>query len=109
MDEVNERGTWITTVAFVDENDAPVTPTSALYRIDDLGSLARVRANTALTGLSTSKEITWTESDTVILDSTRPYETRRLTVWYEWATGQNSISYLLNVVNQGGISETSPA
>lgn len=109
MDIVNERGTWISTIAFTDEDNAAVTPTLAKYRIDDIGSGAAVRENTVISSLSTSVEINWTEADTQILDSSQPYETRKLTVWYEWATGQNSEQAYLLVKNLGGITATSPA
>jgi hypothetical protein len=109
MDTVNERGTWISTIAFKDQDAAAVTPTSAKYRIDDIGSGIAVRENTVIPSLAASIEITWTESDTVILDTTQLYETRKLTVWYEWATGQNSEQAYLLVKNLGGITATSPA
>lgn len=109
INTVNERGTWVSVIAFTKEDGTAVTPTLAKYRIDDVGSGTTVRDNTVISSLSETTEINWTEADTQILDSSQPYETRKLTVWYEWATGQNSEQAYLLVKNLGGITATSPA
>jgi hypothetical protein len=109
MDVVNERSTWISTIAFTDENGAAVTPTSARYKIEDVDSGTLVRAFTDISRLSTSVEITWTSDDTEILDTTKPYETRKLTVWWVWSGGQASEQSYLNIQNIGGVTATSPA
>jgi len=109
-DAVNERGTHITTVAFTDEDDAPVTPGSASYRIDDVGSDTEVRADTDIESLDEEIEIVWETADTSILDETHPYETRRMTVTWIYDTDkQNSAEYLLNIINLKGVTTPSPA
>lgn len=111
IDEVNQRGTWITTVDFTNEDGDAVTPTAAVYRIDDIGSGTVVRGNTAIESLSSSIEITWSATDTAILDESHAYETRRLTVFYDYSTGKHGSpkQYFLNVINLFGITSTSPA
>lgn len=116
MDQVNERGTWVTTVAFTDEDGNAVVPASASYRIDDVGSDTEVRGDTAISALASSVEILWTAADTSILDETKPYETRRMTVTWTYATatspsvtGNGSEEYLLNVTNLKGVTTPSPA
>lgn len=110
MDTVNERTKWVTTHNFTDENDAPVVPATASYRIDDVGSLAEIHADDTIESLDSSIEIAWTASDTSILDETRPYETRRMTITWTYGSGGNGhAEYFLNVLNLKGVTSPSPA
>ncbi len=111
MSEVNERTTLIVTVAFSDEDDLPVIPESASYRIDDVGSGTAVRDSTAIAPLSSSVDIEWEPSDTSILDETHTRETRRMTVtWlYDSSTKQGSAEYLVDIINLRGVTTPSPA
>lgn len=116
MDEVTERSTWITTVSFTDEDEDPVVPASASYRIDDVGSDTEIRDDTEISPLDSEVDIILTAADTSILDETRPYETRRVTVSWTYptaaspsVTGTGTKEYLLNVVNLKGVTTPSPA
>jgi hypothetical protein len=113
VDEVNERSSWPTTIVFTDENGDPVVPASASYRIDDVGTGIEIVGDTAITSLASTVNIIWPPSSTSILDDTKPYETRRMTVeWTYGATsppGQGTQEYLVNVVNLQMITTPSPA
>lgn len=108
IDTVNERSTWITTVAFTDEDGEEVVPAAASYRIDDVASGTEIRDDTAITSLAKAIEIKWTAADTRILDETHPYETRRLTLTWTYGSdsppSQGTSEYLLNVVNLKGVT-----
>ncbi len=115
MDRVNEHSTWFTTVSFTDENGDPVVPTSASYRVDDVGTGAQVRDDTDIPSPEAETEIMWAPSDTAILDESHPYETRRMTVSWTYPTalspseeGEGHAEYLLNVVNLRGVATPSP-
>lgn len=109
-DRANERSTWITNVAFTDENGNPVTPSAAEYRIDDVGLGIEIRGDTDISSLAENIDIEWTPSDTTILDQTRAYETRCMTVKWSYAgSKQNTGKYLLDIVNLKGVTTPSPA
>ena len=78
---VNERSAKIVPVAFIDANGDPVTPTAATYRVDDVGTGTEVRGDAPVTDLDEDIEILLEAVDTVIIDASRPYETR------EWMLG----------------------
>lgn len=116
MDEVTERSSWITTVAFTDEDGEAVVPASASYRVDDVGSGTEVRDDTDISPLAASTDVILTAADTSILDETHPYETRRVTVSWTFptasspsVTGTGTKEYLVNVVNLKGVTTPSPA
>jgi hypothetical protein len=112
IDTVNERKSWVTTVSFTDEDGAAITPTSAQYKIDDVGSGAEVRTATAIDSLDEEVDITWEPTDTTILDESHLYELRRMTVEWQYgspATLYGTEEYLLQVKNLRGISTPSPA
>ena len=117
VDEVIERSLRVINLAFTDEDGNPVTPTSASYRIDDVGSGTEVRGDTAIaiTAPNTDVDIPLTAADTSILDETKPYETRRLTYTWTYSTltspsveADDNDEYLYNVVNLQGVTTPSP-
>jgi hypothetical protein len=118
IDEVNERSLKVINLAFTDEDGTAVTPISASYRIDDVGSDAEIRDDTAIAiaDPDTDVDIPLVASDTSILDETHPYETRRLT--YSWTyntltspsvVASDNAEYLYNVLNLKGVTTPSPA
>lgn len=113
IDEVNERSAWFTTITFTDEDGLPVVPSIASYRIDDVPSGVEIRADTVINPLSTSVDTKWERADTLILDETHPYETRRMTITWIYGTdsppSHGASEYLLNVVNLKGVTTPSPA
>lgn len=112
IDEVNERSTWITDISFTDENGDPVVPSIASYRVDDVGTDVEIRDDTTITFDSPPGpfvSVEWTKEDTSILDERHPYETRRMTVSWEYDTDKHgNAEYLLNVRNLKGITTPSP-
>ncbi len=118
IDEVNERSIKVVNVAFTDEDGTAVTPTSASYRIDDVGSGTQVRDDTAISIVApdTSADIILDATDTSILDEFNLYETKRVTFSWEYATetspsvtGTGTHEYLINVINLAGVTTPSPA
>ena len=114
IDQINERTIKVINIDFDDEDGEPVIPTSATYRVDDIGSGKVIRAETEITSLSASKDIVLTADDTCILDEANSFESRRVTVsWiYNTATspsveGKGTHEYLYSVLNLEGV--TSPA
>lgn len=104
MDTVNERSSWISTIAFTDENGLAISPSSASYRIDDVGSGAEIRDNTAITPLASSVEIVWTPEDTKILSDVHLFEVRVLTVtWLYGTSKQGTEEYILKIKNLKGL------
>ena len=111
IEQVNERSTRVFPISFTDGNGDAVIPNAASYRIDDVGSGAAVRDDTELqltSPATTSADIVLGPSDTSILDETKAYETRRITV--SWTYGddsppaQETAEYFLNVVNLRGVT-----
>ena len=83
---INERTTLVLTLAFFDEDDAAVTPTSAWYRVDDAASGTAMVAQTDLTGLSTTKELEITSAQNASL--TWSLEERVVTVSFSYGSGR---------------------
>lgn len=109
-DQANERSTRILAVSFTDGNGDPVIPGAASYRIDDVGSGTQIRDDTELqltSPATTSADIVLGPSDTSILDGTKCYETRRVTVGWTYGEdsppAQGTAEYFLNVVNLRGV------
>lgn len=81
MDRFNEGTTVRVVVSFFDETGAAVTPTSARYRIDDLGTATAILVPTDLTSLGTTKTIYITSAQNAMTtNSTKATQTRVLTV-----------------------------
>lgn len=84
LDTHNERSTFPVVVAFFDENDDPVTPTAATYRIDDEASRTNLVPSTSISPLSTSVDIIITSDQNRIIRSRKPFEIRTLTVEFDY-------------------------
>ena len=85
MVAVNENTTSFLTVSFFDELGNAVVPTAATYRIDDPDGTSIVDA-TAMT-LAEVVEITITSNQNRILHPTNPFETRIVTVEFDYSGG----------------------
>lgn len=105
MDEVNERTTPVLTFAFTDEDGDPVTPTAATYAIEDVGSWTEILAETNITGLDTSVDITLTQAQTRILTETNPYEARRITVKFDYGSSKHgNLEEVIRIKNLYGVT-----
>lgn len=86
LPSVNEKTTLLLTVAFFDEDDVAVVPTSATYRIDRPAEAnSAVLAATAITGLATTKTLTITSAQNAIVGS-RAFQEQVVTVEFDYGS-----------------------
>lgn len=90
MDSYNEDATLIVNAAFKDEDHAPVTPTSATYRLEDTTNKAVIVPTTAITIGSgvTDVDIELTPAQMLVRNPARQAEGRRLLVFYTYGSGR---------------------
>lgn len=85
----NERSTMAVRCEFLDEDDLPVVPTLAQYRIDDVKSQTTIRDLADFDGpLAATKIIEVTEDENRIISDAR-FEERQILVYFEWATDRS--------------------
>lgn len=105
MDSVNERTTLVLTISFKDEDDLPVVPSAAHYRIDDVASSTVIKAETALAPLASSIDLEILKGWNSMVAESRPYEIRRVTVEFDYGTGKHGTEeYLYKIVNLYGVT-----
>jgi hypothetical protein len=105
MDEINERCTYILTVSFYDEDDLPVVPNSATYRIDDVTTGTLIVATKAFPSLAASVDVEITKGQNSMIAENHAFETRRVTVVFSYgAARQGTDEYLYKVRNLPGVS-----
>lgn len=80
MDTVNENSTAYISVTFYDKDEIAAQPSSATYDLVDENTGDVLRDNVTLSPTGGIVEITLTKADNVIIDATRTFEHRRLTV-----------------------------
>lgn len=113
IDEIREGGTSFISLTFGNQDDEATPPKSATYRIDDVGSGAEIRADTDVQPTATGVEILLTSEDTRIVDQSKPYETRRVTVRWTYTPDAlpddeiegEPLEYLYHVINLQGVTE----
>lgn len=84
--EYNERSSVIVTAAFTDEDDAPVTPDSATYRVDDEASRSAIVLSTPISPLSTSASIKVGSEANAIIRPRNRFEIRTVTVEFDYTS-----------------------
>jgi hypothetical protein len=100
MDSVNEKSTYIVTVSFFDENNAPVTPTAAWYSLYCETTGKDILTETALTGLGTTKDIEITPTQNTMSNPSNLMEQKLLTLRYTYGTGkQGTAEYRYQLLN----------
>ena len=105
MDEINERCTYILTVSFYDEDDLPVVPNSATYRIDDVTTGTLIVATKAFPSLAASVDVEITKGQNSMIAENHTFETRRVTVVFAYgAARQGTDEYLYKVRNLPGVA-----
>jgi hypothetical protein len=110
--EINERTSLTLTVSFFDENDAPVTPDSATYRIDSLqGSRGiAVLPATVIGSLSTTNDLEITSDQNQIIRERNPYEIKLVTVEFDYGTNKHgTVEYRYKVLNLYGVVNVASA
>ena len=80
--EISERTAFPLAVSFADENNDPVTPDSATYRIDDEASKIAILGATNFPTLSTSVDLWITSDQNFIVKPRSKSEIRTVTVQY---------------------------
>lgn len=104
LDEVNERSTYLITVSFFDEDDDPVTPGAATYRIDDQQRRTNILPATAISPLNTTAEIEITSEQNAILRSRAESEIRTVTIEYDYGSGRHATAqYRYRLLNLYGV------
>ena len=101
VDTLNEDSTAFLSIAFVDKDGDPATPSAVYYRIDDVESGREVRDWTTWGGsLDDTIEIELTPADTAILNPSLETETRRVQVVSTYSGSQELHSeYVYSVDN----------
>ena len=106
MESVNEKSTCFITVSFFDEDGGAVTPDHAWYKLDCIASGTVLQVETAMTGLSTSKEIVVTADQNRILRDVNVEEEKVMTVRFTYSnwTKQGTAEYRYKVLNLAKLS-----
>ena len=104
LQQVNEKSTAWLKLTFRDKAGAAQAPTSATYRIHDVGSGALVR-EAVLSSPASEVEITLTDEDNTLRNAAAPYEKRRVTVEASFGQGDAvTAEYVYLVLNLAGVS-----
>lgn len=99
MEDVNEKTVAVLTVLFKDEDGVLITPSAASYRIDDLSAGTALVALTTITPVGGMYDIIIASGTNAILDTTRSYETKVVTVAWTYGTGTANAEYRYRVKN----------
>jgi len=108
MMQVNEGTTAYLSATFADKTGVAETPTTVVYRIDDVRSGTEIRGATAVSAASTV-EITLSPADNRILSTAQNYEVRRVTVVAAYgAADQVTAEYVYRVMSLVGVAGNPP-
>jgi hypothetical protein len=104
LDEVTERSSSTVTVSFFDENEDPVTPDAATYRLDDEANRTSIVPVTAIGSLSTEVDIEITSDQNFIIKPRNKSEIRTLTVEFDYGIDKHGTAqYKYRVLNLYGV------
>lgn len=106
LDSYNERTTVMLTVSFFDEDEAPVTPDSATYRIDSLQGTrgTAVLPATPISPLGTTAELEITSDQNQIIRQRNTFEIKVVTVEFVYDTDKRGTAeYKYKVLNLYGV------
>lgn len=113
LDQFNERSSFPVAVAFFDENDDPVVPTAATYRIDDQASRTNIKPATSISPLSATVDIWITSDENYIVRSRRAFEIRTVTVEFDYESdngpAHQTSQYQYKLINLYGIVDVPSA
>ena len=79
-DSVNEKSVAYLTVNFYDKNNVLASPSTGTWQVHDLYSNTVMQAETYITPIASSVELTLTTPINTMVDGTHGKETRRVTV-----------------------------
>lgn len=113
LDEINERTAFPLAVSFLDENSAPVTPTSATYRIDDEASKTSILTTTNFPSLSDTVDLWITSDQNFIVRPRSKFEIRTVTVQYVYESENGptpaTAQYKYKLINLYGVVDVPSA
>lgn len=113
LDEINERTAFPLAVSFLDENSAPVTPTSATYRIDDEASKTAILGTAAFPSLSDTVDLWITSDQNFIVRPRSKSEIRTVTVQYVYESENGptpaTAQYKYKLINLYGVVDVPSA
>jgi hypothetical protein len=111
LDSFNERSTVVITVAFTDDDGAPVTPDAATYRIDDRASRTTILPATAIGSLASSVDLTITSEQNAIIRPRNRFEIRTITVEFDYDgnTRHGTAQYEYRLMNLYGVVDVASA
>jgi hypothetical protein len=99
LEEINEKSAARLTVAFLDEDEAPIVPTAVTYEVHDEDTGVELRAATPMS-LASSVDIILSDTDTQMNTTTKSKETHVVTVKATFAGGLKINSeYRFRVLN----------
>jgi hypothetical protein len=99
METVNEKTVAVLSLIFKDEDNALISPSAATYQIDDLNTGTSIVASTAITVVGGMYDVIITAAQNAIVDTTRSYETKVVTVAWTYGTGTAYGDYRYRVKN----------
>ena len=105
MDSINDKTSYFVTVYFWDENGQAVTPNSGTYRLDSDNGI-EIIASTPFTPSTTNYTISIPYTSNYILDNSKTFEIRKLTViWlYNGSTSQGTYEWQYIINNLKGVT-----
>lgn len=104
MDQVNEGSTAYLTVTFLDKNGEQAAPASATWEAHDAVSGTVLQAATAI-GVAGEVEITIPPAVNAILDDSKPWEQRRITIKASYGAADALNGYFdYQVINLSAVS-----
>jgi hypothetical protein len=107
MPDVNDRTSFALDVGFRDEDEVPVVPTAATYRIDvfTMKSSVAVLTSTPISPLATDVVLQITKEQNTILVPARLTEPRTVTVEFDYGVGKHGTAeYEYTLINLRGVT-----
>lgn len=103
---VNEKSTYLINLVFKDEAGNLIAPNTATYRIDDVDSGTAILAETTFIPSSSSHDLIVTAAQNAILDATKDYERRLVTVkiTYGISNREKQEEFLYHLFNLSKVS-----
>jgi hypothetical protein len=99
METVNEKTVAVITVLFREEDGGLVNPSAASYELTDLNTGTVLTTSTSISPIGGVYDIIIAASKNAIIDNSRAYETKVITVAWTYGTGTAYAEYRYRVKN----------
>jgi hypothetical protein len=99
MFTVNEKTDFGFRLTFYDFDGVEVTPSSITYRIDDVKSGNTIKGDTVVVPAGSPYDLEIDDADNTMVDATRNFEIRRITLTYLYSTGKTGRDEIIYKVN----------